>query len=176
MKELIPAIVERRSLRSYTGESLEKWQIDNLIKAFMFAPSAMNYRPCHIIAVQNRKTLQKLSEVTPWSKMVAKSGVTFVILGDPERSRWWIEDCSAANENLLLEAADMGLGACWVQVRDISDEDAEKKIRDILEIPENLRILNMIAVGVPKRFKEKHREAEIDKSHMHWEKFQKSTS
>lgn len=172
MKKLLDAIEKRRSLRSYTGESLEKWQIDNIIKAFMYAPSAMNYRPCHLIAVQDREMLEKLSKVTPWAKMVEKSALTLIILADPEKSKWWIEDCSAANENALIEVADMDLGACWVQVRDIAGEmEPEKKLRELLRIPENLRVLNMIAVGVPKKYKERHSEKEVDRERVHMEKF-----
>lgn len=172
LKAILDAIEKRRSLRSYTGESLKKCQIDNIIKAFMYAPSAMNYRPCHLIVVQDREMLKKLSGVTPWAKMVEKSALTLVILADPKKSGWWIEDCSAANENVLIEVADMDLGACWVQVRDIAGEmEPEKKLRELLGIPENFRVLNMIAVGVPKKYKERHSEKEVDRKRVHMEKF-----
>ncbi len=172
MKPLLDAIEKRRSLRSYTGERPEKWQIDNIIKAFMYAPSAMNWKPCHLIVVQDREMLKKLSLVTPWAKMAEKSALTLVILGDPEKSRWWIEDCSAANENVLLEAADMDLGACWVQVRDIAEDmEPEKKLRELLGIPERLKVLNMIAIGIPKRYKERHTDKEIDRERLHTERF-----
>ena len=172
MKPLLEAIEKRRSLRSYTGEPLEDWQVENIIKAFMYAPSAMNWRPCHLIVVRERDTLKELSQATPWAKMMEKAGVGLVITCDPERSRWWIEDGSAASENILIEVSDMGLGACWVQVRDISPEiDAEKNVKDILGIPDNFRVLNMIAVGVPKRYKERHTEFQIERDRLHMERF-----
>ncbi len=172
MKEILRPIKERRSIRSYTGESLEKWQINNLIRAFMYAPSAMHYRPCHLVVVQDKKMLRALSKATPWAKMLENAGVAFVVLGDEEKSPWWVEDCSAANENLLVEAADMGLGACWVQVREISAEiDAEKTVREVLSIPERYRVLNMIAVGVPKKSKSPHTEEEVEEERIHMEKF-----
>ncbi len=172
MKPLLEAIEKRRSIRSYTGEPLEKWQIENIVKAFMYAPSAMNYRPCHLIVVQDRETLKKLSRATPWAKMLERAGAAFVVTCDPAKSRWWVEDCSAATENILIEVADMDLGACWVQVRSIAEEmEPERTVKELLGIPENFRVLNMIAVGVPKRYKERHTEEEIDENRLHWERF-----
>ncbi len=169
MKDVIEAIRIRRSLRSYTGEPLEDWQVDNLIKAFMYAPSAMNWRPCHLIVVRDRKTLQKLAEATPWAKMLERAGAGFVIVGDEKKSQWWIEDCSIASEHIWLEAADMGLGACWVQVRGV--EGAEDNIRRIVGIPEDMRVLSMMAVGVPKKTKPPHDDTKVEKDRLHFEKF-----
>ncbi len=172
MKPVLEAIEKRRSLRSYTGEPLEKWQIDNIIKAFMYAPSAMNYRPCHLIVVQDKEMLKKLSQVTPYAKMIEKAGAAFVICCDLEKSRWWVEDCSAATENILIEVADMDLGACWVQVRSIAEEmEPERTVKELLGIPKNFRVLNIIAVGVPKKYKDKHSEKETDEERLHWERF-----
>ncbi len=172
MQPILKPIETRRSIRSYTGEPLEDWQVENIVKAFMYAPSAMHYRPCHIIVVRDREMLKKLSVATPWAKMIEKAGAAFVIVGDEERSPWWIEDCSVASENILLEVADMGLGACWVQVRSIAEDmNPEPTVRKLLEIPENLRVLNMIAVGVPKKEKEPHTESEVEKERLHYERF-----
>jgi nitroreductase len=172
MKPPLKPIETRRSLRSYTGEPLEDWQVDNIVKAFMYAPSAMHYRPCHIIVVRDKGMLQNLSKATPWAKMIEKAGASFVIVGDEERSPWWVEDCSVASENILIEVADMGLGACWVQVRSIAEGmDPEKRVRALLNIPENMRVLNMMAVGVPKRTKEPHKENEVENERLHHESF-----
>lgn len=174
MKEVLDAIVKRRSIRSYTGEPIEDWQVENLIKAFMYAPSAHNYRPWHIIIVKNRDTLIKLSQATPWSKMLKSASLALVVLGDPEISNLWIEDCSAATENVLLEATHLGLGSCWVQVRDVEKGvDTEGRVRKILGIPEKYRVLNMIAIGVPKKTKPIHTENEVEREKIHYEKFGK---
>ncbi len=169
MKDVIEAIRTRRSVRAYTGEPLEDWQVDNLIRAFMYAPSAMNWRPCHIIVVRDRETLIKLSEATPWAKMLYKAGAGFVIVGDESKSQWWIEDCSIACEHLWLEATDMGLGACWVQVRGV--EGAEENVREILGIPENMRVLSMMAVGIPRKTKPPHDDSKIEREKLHFEKW-----
>ena len=169
MKSIIEAIRVRRSIRSYTGELLEEWQVKNLIRSFFYAPSAMNWRPCHLVTVRNRKTLMKLSKVTPWAKMLERAGVGFVIVGDEEKSQWWVEDCSIACEHLWLEAADMNLGACWVQVREV--ENAEGQIKELLEIPGKFRVLSMMAVGMPKKFKPPHNDSAMEKERLHIEKF-----
>ena len=169
MKPIIEAIRVRRSLRSYTGESLEEWQIKNLIRVFFYAPSAMNWRPCHLIVVTDRETLLELSQATPWAKMLYKAGAAFVIVGDEEKSPWWIEDCSIACEHLWLEAADMGLGACWIQVRGV--ENGEENVKKILGIPEKYRVLSMMSVGVPKKTKPPHDDNKIEKDRLHFERF-----
>ena len=169
MKPVIDAIQKRRSLRSYTGEPLEDWQIENLIRAFFYAPSTMNWRPCHLVVVTDRNKLMELSKATPWAKMLEKAGVGFVIVGDEEKSQWWLEDCSIACEHLWLEATDMNLGACWIQVRGV--EKGEENVKRILAIPEKFRVLSMMAVGVPKKFKPIHDDSQIEKERLHWEKF-----
>lgn len=169
MKPIIEAIRIRRSLRSYTGEPLEDWQIENLIRAFFYAPSAMNWRPCHLIVVRDRNMLLKLSQATPWAKMLYKAGAAFVIVGNEEKSPWWLEDCSIACEHLWLEAADMGLGACWIQVRGV--ENAEENVKKLLGIPEKYRVLSMMSVGVPKKTKPPHNDEKIEKDRLHFEKF-----
>lgn len=169
MKPVIEAIRIRRSLRSYTGEPLEEWQIENLIHSFFYAPSAMNWRPCHLVVIKERENLLKLSKATPWAKMLEKAGAGFVIVGDEEKSQWWLEDCSIACEHLWLEAADMDLGACWIQVRGV--EGAEERIKNLLGIPDKFRVLSMMAVGIPKKTKEPHDDSKIEKERLHFEKF-----
>jgi len=172
MKEVLDAIVKRRSIRSYTGEPIEDWQVENLVKAFMYAPSGHNYRPWHLIIVKNRDILIKLSQATPWGGMLKSASLAFVVLGDPNISNLWIEDCSAATENVLLEATHLGLGSCWVQVRDVKKSmDTEEEVRRILGIPEKYRVLNMIAIGVPQEIKPIHTEKEIEKEKIHYERF-----
>ena len=173
MKPVLDAIRVRRSHRSFVPSAeLEDWQIENIVKAALWAPSAMHYEVCNIILVRDRGTREKLSRVTPYALMIEKASLAVVLIADPDASDWWVEDCSAAAENMLVEVADMGLGACWVQVREISSElMPEEKIREILNIPENYRVLCMIAVGVPKKDKSPHNESEIYQSRLHNERF-----
>ncbi len=173
MKPVLDAIRIRRSHRSFVpGAELEDWQVENIVKAALWAPSAMHYEVCNIILVRDKETRKKLSRATPYALMIENASMAVVLTANPDESDWWVEDCSATAENILIEVADMGLGACWVQVREISQEfRPEEKVREILDIPDTHRVLCMIAVGVPKKEKEPHSEEERNRDRVHIEKF-----
>jgi len=173
MKAVNDAIRVRRSHRSFIPDAeLEEWQIENLIKAALWAPSAMHYEVCELIIVRRKDVRKELSRATPYALMIENASLALVLTANPEKSDWWIEDCSATAENILIEAADMGTGACWVQVRDISNgNEAEDRVREILDIPENYRVLCMIAVGVPKKEKAAHTEEEMNMQRIHKGRF-----
>lgn len=173
MKPVNEAIRVRRSHRSFIPDAeLEDWKVDNIIKAALWAPSAMHYEVCELIIVRRKDLRMELSRATPYALMIENASLALVLVANPEKSDWWIEDCSATAENILIEAADMGIGACWVQVRDISGgTEAEERVREILDIPESHRVLCMIAVGVPKKEKAAHREEEMNMARIHEERF-----
>ena len=173
MKPVLDAIRVRRSHRSFVPDAeLEEWQVENLIKAALWAPSAMHYDVCNLILVKDKETRRRLSRATPYALMIENASLAAVLVANPDESDWWVEDCSAAAENILIEAADMGLGACWVQVREISQElSPEDAVRNILDIPEDYRVLCMIAIGVPKKEKKTHTEDEMDRGRVHMERF-----
>ena len=173
MKPVIEAIKVRRSHRSFVpGAELEDWQVENIVKAALWAPSAMHYEVCEIILVRDREKRKALSVATPYARMIENASMAVVLVANPEKSDWWIEDCSATAENILVEVADMGLGACWVQVREIGQElQPEDRVREILDIPESHKVLCMIAVGVPKKEKEPHGEEEMNRDRVHMERF-----
>jgi nitroreductase len=89
------------------------------------------------------------------------------------KARRWVEDCSIAAEHILLQAADMGLGACWLQIRGsaLEGRSAEEYVREILNVPENMRILCLISVGWPAEKKAPHTEKEFEKAKVHCESF-----
>jgi len=173
MKPVLDAIRVRRSHRSFIPDAeLEDWQVENIIKAALWAPSAMHYDVCNLILVKDKESRRRLSRATPYALMIENASMAAVLVANPGESDWWVEDCSATAENILIEAADMGLGACWVQVREISQEmDPEGKVKEILHIPLNYRVLCMIAIGVPKKEKRAHTEDEMDRGRVHMERF-----
>ena len=173
MKPVIKAIRVRRSHRSFVPEEdLEDWQVENIVKAALWAPSAMHYEVCNIILVRGKETRKKLSRATPYARMIENASMAVVLVANPEKSDWLIEDCSATAEDILLEAADMGLGACWVQVREIGQElQPEDRVREILNISKDHKVLCMIAVGVPKKEKNPHTEKEMNRDRVHTERF-----
>lgn len=152
-KELIKAIFARRSIREYTGEVISEKDIKTMLEAAMAAPSASNRKPWHFIAVTDRQILDSLAEVHPYGKMLFKAPLCVVVCGDTTISAGsWVQDCSAATENLLLAATALGLGAVWLGV--YPREERVDPVRKLLNIPETIVPLNLISIGHPAEEKE----------------------
>ena len=161
-KNAIEIIMARKSVRSYTSRPVEKEKVDIMLKAAMAAPSAVNKQPWAFIVIDDRDVLNKLAEVLPYAKMTAEAPMAIVVCGDlskalnGEKDRYWMLDCSAASENLLLAAESMGLGAVWTAVYPENDRIA--KVRSVLSLPDHIIPFNLIPVGYPQ-----HREESKDK-------------
>lgn len=128
----------------------------------MAAPTAVNKQPWAFVVVDDRKVLDKLAAELPYAKMTAQAPLAIVVCGDlskalnGETDRYWMLDCSAASENLLLVAESMGLGAVWTAVYPENDRIA--KVRSVLSLPDHIIPFNLIPVGYPQ-----HREEAKDK-------------
>ena len=149
---MLEAIAKRASCRSYKPDPVPDEMIDELVKAALSAPSGNDARPWHIIVVKDAERRKALSEVHKWAFFCAESPVVLVICGDPKKSpHWWIEDCSAATENVLIQATALGLGTCWVGIRGSEERgyDREQKVREICGIPDDIRVECLISVGWP---------------------------
>jgi nitroreductase len=151
-KDLIQTIFSRRSVRKYTNEPVGEADIKTLLEAAMAAPSASNNKPWHFVVVTERETLDALAEAHPYGKMLAQATLCIAVCGDPDLSRYWEQDCSAATENLLLAATALGLGAVWLGVH--PRDDRIGFTRQILDIPESIVPLNLISIGHPAEDKE----------------------
>jgi len=153
VKEMIKTIFSRRSIRKYTTKSVSKKDIKVMLEAAMAAPSASNRQPWHFIVVTDRQTLDRLARAHPYGKMLFEAPLCIVVCGDETVSpRFWVQDCSAASENLLLAAAALGLGAVWLGVH--PRESRVGPIRKVLRIPETIVPLNLIPIGHPAEEKE----------------------
>lgn len=151
-KDFLDIILTRHSVRHFTGEPVSKDDLEKILKAGMSAPSAVNVQPWAFIVVTERKLLDSLWESLPYAKMLDKAGAAIVVCGVPSKdkrspSNFWIMDCSAASENILLAAHCLGLGAVWTAV--FPDEEKISAVREILKIPEEIIPLNVIPIGVP---------------------------
>ena len=148
-------ILQRKSVRAYTDRAVSHEQIDTLIRAAMAAPTGRDMRPWHFIVLEGRQQLSPLAEQLPYAKMLAEAQAAVVVCGDMSvtdkegnPSRNWTFDCSAATENLLLQAEAMGLGAVWTGVYPY-DERIEA-VKQALHLPDHLIPLNVIPIGYPK--------------------------
>ncbi len=146
----LEAIFTRRSIRKYAKSQVSEEQVETLLKAAMAAPSAHNEQPWRFVVIRDRAVLNEIRDVHPYAKMLSSAALAIAVLGDRRRERhpgYWPVDCSAATQNLLLAAHEMGLGAVWLGV--YPREQRMRDISRILHLPDHLPPLNVIALGVP---------------------------
>ena len=138
-------------MRKFTDDRVTDEELKELMRAALMAPSSKGSHCWEFAVVEDAAVLSQLSTCKQvGSAFLAEAPMAIVVLADPQVSDVWIEDASVASTMLLLQAEDLGLGACWVQIRDRKDENgvpAEEIVRRILGIPEHLRILSIVAVG-----------------------------
>jgi nitroreductase len=148
MDQRLSVLFSRRSVRNYSGEPVSEADVKALLEAGMAAPSASNRKPWHFVAVTERAQLDRLSSIHPYGKMLSTAGLCIGVCGDRDISPYfWVQDCSAATENILVAAAMLGLGAVWLGVHPRAEREVE--LKQFLGIPENVSLLCLIAVGHP---------------------------
>jgi len=149
--EAIEAILGRRSIRTYEDRAVEPEKIDTLVRAGMAAPSAGNQQSWRFIVVTDRAQLDRLAVATPYSGMLAHAPLAIVVCGDTTSTKYpepyWVEDCSAAMQNMLIAARALGLGACWLGYH--PRQERKDEARRILGIPDNLDTLGVASIGYP---------------------------
>ena len=167
-REFIQTIFSRRSIRKYTAEPVSEADIKTLLEAAMAAPSASNRKPWQFVVVTERQTLDALAEAHPHGKMLFEATLCIAVCGDlTEMERFWVQDCSAATENLLLAATALGLGAVWLGVYPRDKRVAA--VRQVLELPETITPLNLISIGHPAE--EKKPRTQYDGTRVHRERW-----
>ena len=152
---VIKAIIERRSIRKYSGKPVEKSIIDILLKSAMYAPSARNQQPWHFIVIDDRSLLNSIMKVHPYAAMLSEAEAAILVCGDEhlELSKgYWSVDCAAATQNLLLAAHAMGLGAVWLGV--YPRQERLEGIRRIFDLPGHVHPFSLVSLGYPEESKE----------------------
>jgi len=152
MDDRLDIIFSRRSIRAYTDEPVSEADITSLLEAGMAAPSASNRKPWHFVAVTDRAVLRALAEAHPFGKMLAGAAVGIAVCGDPGVSDWWVQDCAAATENILVSVAGLGLGGVWLGCH--GRPEREQAVRDVLGIPASIGVLSLLSIGHPAEDKE----------------------
>ena len=151
--QAIKTILTRVSVREFTGEKISDAQIDTLLRAAMSAPSAINKQPWAFIVVNDEDLIAKLGEALPYSRCSNHPAVAIIPCGDlskaipGEMGAFWVNDVSAATENLLLAAHSMGLGAVWTGLH--PDMNRAALVQQMLGLPEHIIPLCVVPVGHP---------------------------
>ena len=156
------AIRRRRSIRRFTGAPVPRADLQAIVDAGRLAATGSNRQPWDFVVVTDSAALRQLAVAEPW---MTDAGAVIVVVMDPT-SRWWVEDGSAAAENMLLACTALGYGACWVEGDALPHEG---EFKALLNIPAEKRLLTLLPVGVPAETPERKKKALKDV--LHWEKF-----
>jgi len=154
MNSDIEKILQRRSVRSFTDQKILDDEMNQILRAGMAAPTAVNSQPWEFIVVTEQSLLDRLAEDLPYAKMSKNAAAVIVVCGNIEKSLtkqnndpYWSLDCSAATENILLASQALGLGGVWTAV--YPDEGRMKSVSKILNLPEHIKPFNVIPLGHP---------------------------
>ena len=166
--EAIDAINNRCSVRKYINKAISIELIDKIIEAGMNAPSANNSQPWEFVVVDDKNLLDKISSLSKYTYMVKDAGIAIIVCGDSNKSKdYWVQDCSACTENILLACHSLGLGAVWCGV--YPREERANELKELFRLPDNLIPLNIISIGYPESIQIK--KSRFDRSRMHFNKF-----
>lgn len=151
--DTLSVIHSRTSVRNYTPRTVEPEKLDKLVRAGLAAPTAADKRPWDFVVITDRKVLDSIADALEYGKMLKKANAAIVVCGNLEKALpdeaadFWIQDCSAASENILLAAEALGLGAVWVGIHPMADR--VRAVSGILGCPSTRIPLNVIPVGYP---------------------------
>ena len=168
--DAMEAIISRRSIRRYAGKKIPAELVEQLLHAAMSAPSAGNMQPWQFVIVDDRKILDKIPTVHPYADILKQAPLAVLVCGDLELDGfggYWVQDCSAATENLLIAAHARGLGAVWLGV--YPRDERVKALRDFLGIPEHITPFAVIPIGYPDEKLSRENRFDPSKVHQnHW--------
>jgi len=160
--DTLEAIRKRRSVRKYTGAPIPREDLETIVDAGRLAASGSNQQPWDFIVITEPAMIGELKIAAQW---MDKAGAIIAVVMDPG-SRWWLEDGSAAVENMLIAATALGYGSCWLEGYTLPREE---EFKTLLGVPGEKRLLTLVPIGVPVEWptKEKKSLQEV----IHWEKY-----
>lgn len=171
MNEVIQTIYQRRSIRKYLEKPVEKEKLIELIKLAMAAPSASNSQPLEFILITDTSKLKSIRETMRMAKFKAPAAI--LVLGNPQKAtnaagkHFWVQDGSAAIENILIGAVAMDMGACWVGIHPMPP--FERPIRKLFSLPDHVFPLSLVMVGYPDESPEAR--TQFDEGALYWESY-----
>lgn len=175
MNQVMEALRKRRSVREYDGTAIQKDVLDLVLEAGLTAPSGRNLKPVEFLVVEDKDTLRYLSQCRKaGSQLIENAGAAILVAGDENTSDTWVEDSSIAMAYMHLAADSLGLGSCWVQVRNRSNaegEDVGKILQAHFGIPASVHPIAILALGNITSHPEGHTVTEKDVERVHREKY-----
>lgn len=169
MESLHQLLVNRHSIRRYTDEAVDPEHVRMILEAGLLAPTSKNGRPWQFVVIEDRDMLTRLADCKPaYAASIASAPLAIIVAADPSSTDTWIEDCSIAAILMQLQAEDLGLGSCWVEVHNRMAADgtpSDEVVRELVGMPDNYTPLCVISVG----HKNEQRRP-VDTSKLLWEK------
>jgi len=162
---------KRRAVRNYSEKPIKHEQIKEILSAAMYAPSGYDKHPLSFFLVQNNQMKYKLAKTNQWSSYADRTSILIVVCADPKQSDVWLEDASIAAGYMWLKCAQMGIGACWIHIRDskrLNGENGESYVKNLLKIPDHLRVVCFLAIGYPAVNFPEHNENEYSEKKIHY--------
>ncbi len=147
-------LLDRRSIRRYGDQKIDNEVITKLLTAAMYAPSAVNRQPWHFVVIDSREVMEGIMEVHPHAAMLSTASHAVVVCGDltlQHDDGYWVVDCGAATQNLLLAAHSLGLGSCWVGLH--PREHRKAALSRLLGLPDHVQPFALVALGYPQEKK-----------------------
>ena len=158
----LEAIRKRRSVRKYTGEPIPRKDLEKIVDAGRLAATGSNRQPWDFVVVTDQAMVERLKVAAEWME---KAAAIIAVVMDPS-SRWWVEDGSAAVENMLIASTALGYGSCWLEGYTLPHEE---EFKELLGVPKEKRLLTLVPIGVPAE--EPTREKRSLKEVLHWERY-----
>lgn len=141
--DVMEVIRARRSIRKFKKDPVPEEALKKLLEAFKSAPSSKNTQPWRLVIIRDGETLKQLADLTKYGKFLADAPLAIAVVACPKKSDWAIVDATLATYNMVLVAAEMGLGTCWIGTMD------RERAKELLGIPEDMFLLTVIPVGYP---------------------------
>ena len=160
--DALEAIRKRRSVRKYTGDPIPREDLEKIVDAGRLAASGSNRQPWDFIVVTDRGMIDQLKVAAQWME---KAAAIIAVVMDPS-SRWWIEDGSAAVENMLIASTALSYGSCWLEGYTLPREE---EFKALLDIPKEKRLLTLVPIGVPAEWPTKGKKPLEEV--IHWERY-----
>ncbi len=148
--ELYEGLLTRRSIRAYKPDKIEYREVEDIVKAGMYAPSAVNCQPWHFIIIDDREIFQQIMDIHPYSKMLKDAQYAVVVLGDEQLQHgpgYWVVDCAAVTQNILLAAHSKGIGSVWLGLH--PREQRKQGIKELFSLPQHIQPFSIISLGYP---------------------------
>ena len=152
--DILEVIKTRRSIRQYTRDPISEEDINKILEAGRWAPSASNTQPWKFLVLRSQEARRRLADTLIWGRFLSQAALGIAVIVNPTASSHPVEDGAAATQNILLEAHSLGLGACWIGTYGSAYEASAKKV---LNIPEDERLLSVIVIGQPAETPQKTR-------------------